>query len=157
MMLHVEDVHVSYGDALALSGVSLEVAAGAIVALVGTNGAGKTSLIRAIAGIHPARAGRIVFQGRDVARLAPPQICDLGIAGRSWAPTVLSMTVQDNLSWARCYCAPEQSQANVGRRLRAVSRLRDRRGHCGHDVWRRAADAGDRSLSDGSTGANYVR
>ncbi|HKU37231.1 MAG TPA: ABC transporter ATP-binding protein [Polyangiales bacterium] len=97
-MLRVEDVHVSYGDATALNGVSLEVAEGALVALVGTNGAGKTSLIRAIAGIHSARSGRIVFQGRDVARLPPHEICNSGIGqvaeGRQLFP---SMTVQDNL------------------------------------------------------------
>ena len=58
-LLQVEDLHVSYGDAVALNGVSLEVGEKAVVALVGTNGAGKTSLLRAIAGINPARSGRV--------------------------------------------------------------------------------------------------
>jgi branched-chain amino acid transport system ATP-binding protein len=97
-MLRVEDVHVSYGDAVALNGVSLEVAEGSMVALVGTNGAGKTSLLRAIAGINRVGSGRVVFRGRDLAQLAPHQICDLGIGqvaeGRQLFPT---LTVQDNL------------------------------------------------------------
>jgi branched-chain amino acid transport system ATP-binding protein len=97
-MLRVEDLHVSYGDAVALNGVSLEVAEKAVVALVGTNGAGKTSLLRAIAGINPARSGRVMYRGRDLAHLAPHKICDLGIGqvaeGRQLFP---SLTVQDNL------------------------------------------------------------
>jgi branched-chain amino acid transport system ATP-binding protein len=97
-MLRVEDLHVSYGDAVALNGVSLEVEEKAVVALVGTNGAGKTSLLRAIAGINPVRSGRVMFRGRDLAQLAPHQICDLGIGqvaeGRQLFP---SLTVQDNL------------------------------------------------------------
>jgi branched-chain amino acid transport system ATP-binding protein len=129
-MLHVEDVHVSYGDALALSGVSLEVTAGTIVALVGTNGAGKTSLIRAIAGIHPARAGRIVFHGRDVTRLAPHQICDLGIGqvaeGRQLFP---SMTVQDNLELgALLPRARSKAKQTLDDVYALFPRLRDRRG-----------------------------
>jgi branched-chain amino acid transport system ATP-binding protein len=98
VMLRVEDVHVGYGDAVALNGVSLEVAERAMVALVGTNGAGKTSLLRAIAGINRVGSGRVVFRGRDLAQLAPHQICDLGIGqvaeGRQLFP---SLTVQDNL------------------------------------------------------------
>jgi branched-chain amino acid transport system ATP-binding protein len=129
VMLRVEDLHVSYGDALALSGVSLEVTAGAIVALVGTNGAGKTSLIRAIAGIHPARAGRIVFQGRDVSRLAPHQICDLGIGqvaeGRQLFP---SMTVQDNLELgALLPRARSKAKQTLDDVYALFPRLRDRR------------------------------
>ena len=99
VMLRVEDVHVSYGDAPALSGVTLEVEKGAIVAIVGGNGAGKTSLIRAIAGIHPTRSGKVVFQGRDVTKLASHDICNLGIGqvaeGRQLFP---SLTVEDNLA-----------------------------------------------------------
>jgi branched-chain amino acid transport system ATP-binding protein len=99
VMLRIEDVHVSYGDAPALSGVTLEVEKGAIVAIVGGNGAGKTSLIRTIAGIHPSRGGKIVFDGRDVTKLASHDICNLGIGqvaeGRQLFP---SLTVEDNLA-----------------------------------------------------------
>ncbi|MBV8754579.1 MAG: ATP-binding cassette domain-containing protein [Hyphomicrobiales bacterium] len=60
-MLTVENLAVFYGDAQALDAVSLEVEEGAIVAIVGANGAGKTSLIRTIAGMHRPRRGRIRF------------------------------------------------------------------------------------------------
>jgi len=78
--------------------VSLEVPKGAIVAIVGANGAGKSSLIRTIAGIEKARAGTITFDGRPITRLEPHHICDLGIGqvaeGRQLFPT---LTVLENL------------------------------------------------------------
>ena len=78
-MLSVETIEVFYGDAQALDGVSLEVEEGAIVAIVGANGAGKTSLIRTIAGmLRPAR-GRISLHGRDIAGLPSYRVCNLGI------------------------------------------------------------------------------
>jgi branched-chain amino acid transport system ATP-binding protein len=97
-MLSVHDLHLSYGDAQALTGVSLEVAKGEIVALVGANGAGKTSLIRAIAGIEKPSRGRIVLNGQETTRLGSHRICNLGIGqvaeGRQLFPT---LSVQDNL------------------------------------------------------------
>jgi branched-chain amino acid transport system ATP-binding protein len=97
-MLTVEDLDLYYGDAQALERVSLEVPQGAIVAIVGANGAGKSSLIRTIAGIERARAGRIAFKGRDITRLESHAICDLGIGqvaeGRQVFP---SLTVEENL------------------------------------------------------------
>jgi branched-chain amino acid transport system ATP-binding protein len=97
-MLSVENLDLYYGDAQALEGVSLQVPAGEIVAIVGANGAGKSSLIRTIAGIERARAGRIVFKGRDITRLPPHAICDLGIGqvaeGRQVFP---SLSAEENL------------------------------------------------------------
>ena len=97
-MLAVENVDLYYGDAQALAGVSLEVARGEIVAIVGANGAGKSSLIRTIAGIERARRGRIIYEGRDITRLPSHRICDLGIGqvaeGRQVFPT---LSVQENL------------------------------------------------------------
>ena len=97
-LLSVRDLAVSYGDAQALAGVTLDVAEGEVVAIVGANGAGKTSLIRAIAGILAPRAGSIVFDGRPVAGLPSSVVCNLGVGqvaeGRQVFP---SMTVQENL------------------------------------------------------------
>ena len=97
-MLAVEGLDLYYGDAQALAGVSLEVPQGEIVAIVGANGAGKSSLIRAIAGIERARAGRIAFKGRDITRLESHAICNLGIGqvaeGRQVFP---NLTVEENL------------------------------------------------------------
>jgi branched-chain amino acid transport system ATP-binding protein len=79
-MLEVTDLQVAYGAAPALWGVSLEVRRGELLCVVGPNGAGKTTLINAIAGIQRTRAGRIVFEGRDITALPPHRFCEAGIA-----------------------------------------------------------------------------
>ena len=97
-MLAVENLEVSYGDVRALDGVSLEVAEGAIVAIVGANGAGKTSLIRTIAGMHRPERGRIMLRQLNIAGLPSHKVCNLGIGqvpeGRLVFPT---LTVAENL------------------------------------------------------------
>ncbi len=98
MMLEVENLDVYYGDAQALDQVSLSAAEGEIVALVGANGAGKSSLIRTLAGIEKPRSGRIRFRGIDIAGEPSHRVCNLGIGqvaeGRQIFP---SMTVEENL------------------------------------------------------------
>ena len=98
-MLTVENLDVFHGDAQALDGVSLEVAEGSIVAIVGANGAGKSSLIRTVAGMHRPARGRIVFRGRDIAGWPSHRVCDQGIGqvpeGRQVFPT---LTVAENLT-----------------------------------------------------------
>jgi len=98
-MLKIENLDLFYGDAQALDQVSLEVEQGHVVAIIGANGAGKTSLIRTIAGIHKPRAGRISFEGADITGFEPHKTCDLGIGqvaeGRQVFPT---MTVLENLA-----------------------------------------------------------
>ena len=64
-LLKIQNLDLYYGDAQALAGVSLEVPQGEIVAIVGANGAGKSSLIRAIAGIEKARSGKVLFRQKD--------------------------------------------------------------------------------------------
>ncbi|HEY6174241.1 MAG TPA: ABC transporter ATP-binding protein [Kofleriaceae bacterium] len=96
--LVVENLDLFYGDAQALAGVSLEVPRGAIVAIVGANGAGKSSLIRTIAGIETPRTGRIVFHGREIHGLPSHQICNLGIGQVAEGRQVFSsLTVLENL------------------------------------------------------------
>ncbi len=94
-LLAVDSLDLYYGDAQALAGVTLEVAPGEIVAIVGANGAGKSSLIRAIAGIERPRAGRVRFRGRDVTGLDSHATCDLGIGqvaeGRQVFPTLTAL------------------------------------------------------------------
>jgi len=98
MILSVENLNLFYGDAQALDDVSLEVEAGATVAIVGANGAGKSSLIRTIAGIHKPRSGRIRFRGENIAGWESHRVCNLGIGqvaeGRQIFP---SLTALDNL------------------------------------------------------------
>ena len=97
-MLVVEHLDVSYGDVRALDDVSLEVAEGHIVAIVGANGAGKTSLIRAIAGMHRPGQGRILLRNQDIAGLPSHRVCNLGVGqvaeGRQVFPT---LSVAENL------------------------------------------------------------
>jgi len=98
-MLRVEELDVFHGDAQALDGVSLDIGEGDIVAIVGANGAGKTSLIRTIAGMHRPARGRIVFRGIDIAGWPSHRVCDLGIGqvaeGRQVFPT---LSVAENLA-----------------------------------------------------------
>lgn len=98
-MLKVENLDVFHGDAQALDGVSLEIKEGAIVAIVGANGAGKTSLIRTIAGMHRPTRGHVFFRGLDIAGWPSHKVCDLGIGqvaeGRQVFP---SLSVAENLA-----------------------------------------------------------
>ena len=97
-MLTVENLDVFHGDAQALDGVSLAIEEGAIVAIVGANGAGKTSLIRAIAGMLKPARGRILFRGQDIAGWPSHKVCELGLGqvaeGRQVFP---SLSVAENL------------------------------------------------------------
>ena len=97
-MLSVSNLDLFYGDAQALADVSLEVRQGEIVAIVGANGAGKSSLIRAIAGIEQPRQGRIVFNDKTISGLESHEICNLGIGqvaeGRQVFPT---LSILENL------------------------------------------------------------
>jgi len=97
-MLVIQSLNLYYGDAQALSDVSLEVGKGEIVAIVGANGAGKSSLIRCIAGVEIPRSGRISFAGKTISGLESHEICNLGIGqvaeGRQVFP---SLTALENL------------------------------------------------------------
>ncbi|MBI4609979.1 MAG: ABC transporter ATP-binding protein [Candidatus Rokubacteria bacterium] len=97
-MLTLEGVRAAYGKVEALKGVSLEVRAGELVTLIGANGAGKTSTLKAISGILSATAGRIVLDNEEIHRLTPREILRRGIAhcpeGRRIFPY---MTVRENL------------------------------------------------------------
>ena len=97
-MLEVHGLQAAYGAAPALWDVALRVEAGELVCVVGPNGAGKSTLINVIAGLHRARAGRLLFEGRDITQLPPHRFCGSGIAivpeGRR---LFTGMSVQDNL------------------------------------------------------------
>src|SRR2546429_8094237 len=97
-MLSVSDLDLFYGDAQALDGVSLEVPQGEIVAIIGANGAGKSSLIRSIAGIEIPRAGSITFKGAPITGLESHRTCNLGIGQAAEGRQVLSpLTALGNL------------------------------------------------------------
>ena len=98
VLLEVTDLSLNYGGAAALAGVSLEIRKGEMVALIGANGAGKSSFIRAIAAIERPVTGRIVFAGNEITKLESHEICNLGIGqvaeGRQLFAT---LTVLENL------------------------------------------------------------
>ena len=127
-MLRVENLDLDHGDARALSGVSINAPRGEIVAIVGANGAGKTSLIRAIAGMHRPSAGRILFKDVDITGWSSDRVCDLGLGqvaeGRQVFPT---LSVRDNLLMgAMVPRARARRAANLERMYAMFPRLRER-------------------------------
>ena len=98
MLLEIEDMHVRYGRIAALKGLSFTVDDGEIVTLIGANGAGKTTTLKAISGVRPLSAGTIMFDGRDITRVAAHERVALGICqapeGRGIFP---GMSVTENL------------------------------------------------------------
>ena len=130
MILEVQQLDLFYGDAQALDSVSLEVAEGEIVSIVGANGAGKSSLIRAIAGIEKPRAGRILYRGRDITGRESFAVCDLGIGqvaeGRQIFPT---LTVAENLAMGGLLPrARAKARATLAEMYAMFPRLQERRG-----------------------------
>ena len=102
MILELERIDTYYGETQALFGVSLSVGEGEVVALLGANGAGKTTALRSVLGLTPARNGRIRFDGRDITRAATHEIAQSGIG---WVPDdrriFPTLTVARNLAIAR--------------------------------------------------------
>jgi branched-chain amino acid transport system ATP-binding protein len=127
--LQVENLDLYYGDAQALAGVSLDIAAGEIVAIVGANGAGKSSLIRAIHGIERPARGSVRFDGVEIAGWPSHRVCEAGIGhvaeGRQVFP---NLTVLENLAMG---AAPRHARAGERQALERVfamfPRLSERR------------------------------
>ncbi len=128
MMLKVETLDLFHGDAQALDQVSLAVEAHSVVAIVGANGAGKTSLIRTVAGIHKPARGRILWHGQDIAGWPSHKVCELGIGqvaeGRQIFPT---LTVRENLeTGAMLKRAKAKRRVNLERVLALFPKLAQR-------------------------------
>jgi branched-chain amino acid transport system ATP-binding protein len=97
-MLEIRDLRVHYGSIAALHGISLKVPAGGMVTLIGANGAGKTTALRAISGIVKAKSGTILFEGKEITNLPPHQIVARGIAQSPEGRMVFSnLSVMENL------------------------------------------------------------
>src|SRR5712671_6381776 len=97
-LLEVRDIHTYYGAIEALKGVSLTVGEGEVVTLIGSNGAGKSTTLRSISGLSPARKGTILFDGREIQLMPPQEVVKMGISqspeGRRCFPRT---TVRENL------------------------------------------------------------
>ncbi len=97
-LLEVKDLHVSYGQIKALKGVSLNVRKGSIVAILGANGGGKTTLLKKISGLIGSEAGSVIFDGKDISKLPPEKITGLGIIQSPEGRQVFTdLSVEDNL------------------------------------------------------------
>jgi branched-chain amino acid transport system ATP-binding protein len=100
-MLAVRNIHVNYGPSQVLHGVSLDVRPGEVVAVIGRNGVGKSTLMRAIMGLTPARSGEILFKGQQIEQLPSHKIARLGLGyvpqGRRIFP---SLNVREHLTLA---------------------------------------------------------
>jgi branched-chain amino acid transport system ATP-binding protein len=112
-LLRIEELSAGHGPMLAVDRVELELGRGEAVGIVGANGAGKTTLLKVLGGVHPARAGRVLLEGRDITRRSPRQRALAGLVhvpegAQSFAP----LTVEENL---------EVPLLAVGRRPRADS------------------------------------
>ncbi|WP_173380709.1 ABC transporter ATP-binding protein [Nitrolancea hollandica] len=124
-MLEIKDVHTYYGQIAALKGVSLTVDEGEIVALIGANGAGKSTMLRAISGLVRPRQGEIVLAGNRIDGLPPHRVTALGVAhspeGRRIFP---AMTVRENLEMG-AFLRPDPA-AMMERVFALFPRLRER-------------------------------
>jgi branched-chain amino acid transport system ATP-binding protein len=127
--LDVRNLEVSYGQARALNGVSFSVPSGSLNAVVGANGAGKTSLVRAIAGMLRPSGGQVVFNGVDITGLESSETCELGIGqvaeGRQIFPT---LTIDENLQLGSALRRSSRDYAvNLERVFELFPRLVERR------------------------------
>ena len=132
-ILELVDVHTYYGDSHVLQGVTLSAGRGAVTAVLGRNGVGKTTLCRSLTGLTPARRGRVLLEGVDVTRLPPHRIHDAGIAlvpqGRR---IFVSLTVHENLAIAARLAT--QTAWTIDRVFTLFPRLADRRHHGGAEL-----------------------
>ena len=134
MFLDLIDVHTYYGESHVLQGTTLRAQRGKVTSVLGRNGVGKTTLCRSLAGLTPARRGRIVLDGLDVTRLPAHRIANAGISlvpqGRR---IFVSLTVHENLLIA-ARPAKAGSGWNIDRVFALFPRLSERRHHGGNDL-----------------------
>ncbi|HEX2766529.1 MAG TPA: ABC transporter ATP-binding protein [Candidatus Limnocylindria bacterium] len=127
-ILALEDVHVYYGNIHALKGVSMTVTRGEIVTLIGSNGAGKSTTLRAISGTHKPRSGVIRLAGREIDHLPAHEIVALGIAHSPEGRKVFArMTVYENLQMGAFSRGSAPIDDDVARVFDLFPRLKERR------------------------------
>jgi branched-chain amino acid transport system ATP-binding protein len=126
-LLEVDDLHTYYGNIEALKGVTLAVEEGEIVTLIGSNGAGKSTTLRSISGLTPARSGSIRFAGREIARMPPQDIVRLGISQSPEARRCFQrMTVRENLDMGAYLRRDAEIEADMDRVFDLFPRLLER-------------------------------
>lgn len=126
-MLKIEDMHVYYGAIHAIKGVSFEVGEGEIVALIGANGAGKSTILKTVSGLMHPRSGSITFCGQDISHTEAYKLLRTGLAHVPEGRRIfLQMTVQENLEMG-AYVNKEVSQADLDMVFDYFPRLKERR------------------------------
>jgi branched-chain amino acid transport system ATP-binding protein len=126
-VLEVEDIHVFYGSIEALKGISLTVNEGEIVTLIGSNGAGKSTTLRAISGLNAPKTGKIKFRGREIHELLGYQVAELGIAQAPEGRRIFSrMTVLENLEMGAFTRNDKQIRDDIERVYELFPRLKER-------------------------------
>jgi branched-chain amino acid transport system ATP-binding protein len=131
-MLKVENLHVSYGKIAALSGIGLEVGGGEIVALIGANGAGKTTALKTISGLLRARQGRIEFDGHELTRKPAHAVVKLGVSLVPEGRRIFSeLTVLENLEMGAFTRPVGKIKEELGRVFEIFPKLAERRGQMG--------------------------
>lgn len=127
-MLKVENISVNYGAIKALQKVSFQITRGEIVALIGANGAGKTTILNTISNIVPSVAGRIIYQGKDVTRLPPHDIVKLGISQVPEGRRVFArMSVLENLEMGAYTRTDNEVGSDLEKIFQRFPRLSERR------------------------------
>jgi branched-chain amino acid transport system ATP-binding protein len=128
MLLDVQGVHTYYETSHILKGISFDCESGELVTILGRNGAGKSTTLKTIMGLAPAREGRILFKGKDIAAMRPHSICRLGISYVPETRDIFSLlSTMENLEIA----ARKGSKWTVKRvfdTFPALRELKDRRG-----------------------------
>ena len=126
-MLKIEDMHVYYGAIHAIKGVTFEVGEGEIVALIGANGAGKSTILKTVSGLMHPRSGSITFCGQDIGHTDAYKLLRTGLAHVPEGRRIfLQMTVQENLEMG-AYVNKEVSQADLEMVFNYFPRLKERR------------------------------
>jgi branched-chain amino acid transport system ATP-binding protein len=126
-LLEVDGIHTYYGNIEALKGVSLEVEEGECVTLIGSNGAGKSTTLRSISGLTPARTGQIRFRGKDISRMAPQDIVQLGISQSPEGRKCFQrMTVRENLDMGAYLRRDKETGQDLDRIYDLFPRLKER-------------------------------
>ena len=126
-MLKIEDIHVYYGAIHAIKGVSFEVGEGEIVALIGANGAGKSTILKTVSGLMHPRSGKIEFMGEDISHTDAYKLLRHGLAHVPEGRRIFQqMTVQDNLEMG-AYIHKEVNKDDLERVFEYFPRLKERR------------------------------
>jgi branched-chain amino acid transport system ATP-binding protein len=128
VLLEIKALEVSYGGIRAVKGIDIQVREGELVCLIGANGAGKSTTLRAVCGLIPTRAGSIRYEGADIERLAVHELPRRGLVmvpeGRGIFP---QLTVEENLAMGAYIRRDAEVAADIARRYEAFPRLKERR------------------------------